>query len=162
MPAVVPVFPVSAQNDPASELLATCHVARPAASEVRILPAHCVPSVILTCPATSSLAPGDAVPIPTFPALRIRIFSVLFVLTTRSIASVVPMKLVPATVPALPRRVQYAPAPLAGVCHVARPAASEVRTLLRPGVPPVILTCQATSSAVDGVLVPIPIFPLVP
>jgi hypothetical protein len=41
------------------------HVARPVASEVSILPRPGVPPVIFTCPATSSFAPGDAVPIPT-------------------------------------------------------------------------------------------------
>src|SRR5690242_1589427 len=45
---------------------------------------------------------GEDVPIPTLPDERIRILSVLFVLVTKSIASVVPIKLVPAVVPLLP------------------------------------------------------------
>ena len=40
-------------------------VARPVASETSIFHAHGAPPVIFTCPATSSLAPGAAVPIPT-------------------------------------------------------------------------------------------------
>lgn len=40
--------------------------------------------------------------------------------------------------------------------QVARPVASEVRTLPRPGVPPVILTCHATSRRAHGLAVPIP------
>ena len=124
------------------------------------LPTHCDPSTILTVPATWSLAPGEAVPIPTFPALRTRIFSVLFVLTTRSIASVVPIKLVPATVLAFPVINHHVPAHPAGVVHVARPVASEVSTLLAPGVPPVILICHATSRRAPGVAVPIPIAPV--
>lgn len=43
--------------------------------------------------------------------------------------------------------------------QVARPAASEVSTFPRPGVPQVIFTCPATSSLAPGVTVPIPIFP---
>lgn len=41
--------------------------ARPTASDVRTFPAHGVPHVIFTCPATSSFAHGVTVPIPTFP-----------------------------------------------------------------------------------------------
>ncbi len=44
------------------------HEARPAASEVKTLPAAGAPPVILICPATSSFAPGVAVPMPTSPA----------------------------------------------------------------------------------------------
>ena len=40
----------------------------------------------------------------------------------------------------------------------ARPVASETRSLPRPGVPPVIFTCPATSSFDQGATVPIPIF----
>ena len=47
-------------------------------------------------------AAGAAVAIPTLPALVTRAFSVLLVLITKSMASVVPMKLVPAVVPASP------------------------------------------------------------
>ncbi len=92
-----------------------------------------------------------------------RIPSILLRLNTRSILSMVPRKLVPATVPLLPRRDQNDPEREAiGVCHVARPVASEMRILPRPGAPPVILTCPATSSRAHGVEVPIPIFPELP
>ncbi len=43
--------------------------------------------------------------------------------------------------------------------QVARPVASETRVLPRPGVPPVIFICHATSSLAVGLLVPIPILP---
>jgi len=115
------------------------HVARPVASEVSILPRPGVPPVIFTCPATSSFAPGEGVPIPTFPAERIRTFSVLFVLNTRSIASVVPRKLVPATVPELPN-IFHIFVRVGAALQDARPDASEVSTLPRPGVPPAIAT----------------------
>jgi len=133
--------------------------ARPVASETRSLPRPGVPPVIFTCPATSSFAPGEGVPIPTFPAERIRTFSVLFVLNTRSIASVVPRKLVPATVPALPSMTQ-APPTAAGVTQVASHVASDDEsTFPVPGVPQVIFICPATSSRAVGDAVPIPIFP---
>ena len=45
------------------------------------------------------------------------------------------------------------------VVQVARPDASEVSTLLSPGVPPVIFTCQPTSRVAPGLAVQIPIFP---
>ena len=41
--------------------------AKPAASEVRTFPSHGDPHVIFICPATSSFAPGLAIPIPIFP-----------------------------------------------------------------------------------------------
>jgi len=40
-------------------------LARPVASEMRYFPEPTHPPVIFTCPATSSFAPGVAVPIPT-------------------------------------------------------------------------------------------------
>jgi hypothetical protein len=43
--------------------------------------------------------------------------------------------------------------------EVASPDASEVRTLLSHGVPPVIFTCHPTSSIAPGVAVQIPMFP---
>ena len=43
-------------------------VASPVASETSIFHAPGAPPVIFTCPATSSLAPGVAVPIPILPA----------------------------------------------------------------------------------------------
>ena len=135
------------------------HVARPVASEVSILPRPGVPPVIFTCPATSSFAPGEGVPIPIFPEVRIRTVSALFVLNTRSIASVVPRKLVPATVPALPSMTQ-APPTAAGVTQVASHVASDDEsTFPVPGVPQVIFICPATSSRTVGDAVPIPIFP---
>ena len=51
------------------------------------------------------------------------------------------------------------PLPVTGVCHVASPVASDVRTFPAPGVPHVILTCPATSSFAHGLIVPIPRFP---
>jgi hypothetical protein len=53
-------------------------------------------------PATSKMLFGAVVPIPTFPADKIRIFSELFVLKTKSCASVVPKKFVPGDVPEFP------------------------------------------------------------
>src|SRR5665213_2361539 len=52
---------------------------------------------------------GAAVPTPRLPAAVSRIPSTLFVLATRSILSVVPQKLVPATVPAFPKSSQPVP-----------------------------------------------------
>ena len=52
--------------------LGVCQLARPFASEVRTLPAHCVPSAIFTEPATSSFAHGEDVPMPTFPEVSFR------------------------------------------------------------------------------------------
>ena len=74
------------------------------------------------------------------------------------------MKLVPGVVPALPVSAQPEPPPHPpeGVCHVERPAASEVRTFPAHGVPQVIFTCPAISSFAHGVEVPIPIFPPLP
>src|ERR1051325_5025278 len=46
---------------------------------------------------------GDIVPTPMFPPDKILIASLPFVLNTRSFASVVPIKFVPAVVPALPK-----------------------------------------------------------
>jgi hypothetical protein len=40
--------------------------------------------------------------------------------------------------------------------QVARPVASDDRTLFTPGDPPVILTCPTTSSLAPGEIVPIP------
>ena len=50
-----------------------CQLASHIASEVRIFHAQGVPPVIFTCPATSSFAVGEDVPIPTlalFPRIR--------------------------------------------------------------------------------------------
>ena len=54
--------------------------------------------------------------------------------------------------------IPVAVAPETVFVHVARPVASEVSILPRPGVPPVIFTCPATSSFDQGATVPIPIF----
>ena len=59
-----------------------------------------------------------------------------------------------------PESDQYVPESVAvELCQLARPVASETRNLPTPGVPQVIFTCPATSSADPGVIVPIPIFP---
>ena len=58
--------------------------ARPVASDTRVLPIHGDPPVILICHATSSLAHGVSVPIPTSPEVSILIVSLLFVLNTRA------------------------------------------------------------------------------
>ena len=42
--------------------------------------------------------------------------------------------------------------------HIARPTASEMRTLLSHGEPPVIFTCPLTSSFAHGEAVQIPTF----
>ena len=122
---------------------------------MRTLPAEGDPPVILTCQATSSLVHGVAVPTPRLPADVRRSFSVLFVLNTRSCASVVPIKLVPATVPLLPR-IDHTPDTDDNDTQVARPAASDERTLLIHEAPPVIFICHTTSSLAPGVIVPIP------
>ena len=57
-------------------------------------------------PFTSNAEPGAVVPIPTLPVLNTRRRSVLLVFVTKSTASVVPTKLVPATVPLLPTNAQ--------------------------------------------------------
>ena len=114
------------------------------------------PPVILTCQATSSLAPGVGVPIPTLPEVNIRAASILFVLNTRSCKSLVPTKFVPATVPELPS-IDHTPETDESDTQLARPVASDERTLLTHGAPHVIRICQATSSLAPGVIVPTPI-----
>ena len=145
-------IPVGIHGNPAT---GGDQVASHTASDTRTFPTHGVPPVIFTCPATSSFAPGEGVPIPTFPAERIRTFSVLFVLNTRSIASVVPRKFVPATVPEFPI-ILHIFVRVGAALQDARPVASEINTLPSPGDPPVILTCPATSSFAPGDAVPIP------
>ena len=56
-----------------------CQVATPLASEVKTLPAACVPFSNLNEPATCNFVDGAAVPIPTFPLPCIRINSLLAV-----------------------------------------------------------------------------------
>lgn len=140
-----------------SEVAATVPVqlASPVASETRNFPTPGAPPVIFTCPATSSLAHGAAVPIPRLPVFKRRIVSILFVLNTRSCRSVVPMKLVPAIVPEFPMR-DHTPETAERDTQLASHVASEERTLLIHGDPPVIFTCPATSSFAQGVNVPIP------
>src|SRR5688572_14210356 len=67
----------------------------------------------------STLAPpeGTAVPIPTSPVGMIRTCSVLFVLITNDTASVVPIKFVPAVVPAFPKSNQATLGPVANFTH---------------------------------------------
>jgi hypothetical protein len=122
---------------------------------VRTFHDHIPPPVIFTCQATSSFAQGVAVPIPTLPVVNIRAVSVLLVLNTRSCQSVVPTKFVPATVPELPS-IDHTPETDDNDTQVARPAASDERTLLTHGAPHVILICQTTSSLAPGVIVPTP------
>lgn len=132
------------------------HIASPVASDVRTFQAPGTPPVILTCPATSSFTHGVAVPIPILPQASIRAASTLLVLNTRSCQSVVPRKLVPATVPELPS-IDHAPETDESDTQVARPVASDESTLFTHGAPQVILTCQTTSSLAPGVIVPTPI-----
>jgi hypothetical protein len=162
VPGIVPALPAINHHAPAPA--GVCHVARPDASEVRILPEPCDPSTILIVPAISSLAPGVDVPIPIDPVLEIRIYSTPLVLITSGWASVVPIKLVPGMVPALPVRDQNDPERLADkVVQVASPFVSEVRILPEPCDPSTILTAHAiVSFAVRFDPVQIPIFPLLP
>src|SRR5262245_16447239 len=75
-------------------------------------------------PLTCSLSDGAAVPIPTFPALLTRTLSAPFVLNTSDWLSVVPRKLVPGVVPALPVRLQPpAPPPPEAAWHDTVPSA---------------------------------------
>lgn len=57
MPHVIPVAVAPERDDD--------QVARPVASEVRILPAHGTPPVIRTVPDTVRVVVGELVPIPT-------------------------------------------------------------------------------------------------
>ena len=77
------------------------------------------------------------------------------------------MKLVPGVVPLSHVNDQPDPPPQPppeGVCHVARPDASDVSTLPTHGEPPVISTCHATLriAVVASQFVQIPIFPPLP
>ncbi len=83
-------------------------------------------------------------PIPTLPVVWIRIFSVLFVLNTKSTLSVVPRKLVVATVPMF-QSVDHAHDTAASDTQLARPVASDANTLLSHGAPQVILTVPSIS-----------------
>ncbi len=132
------------------------HIASPVASLVRTLPSHGTPPVIFTCHTTSSFAHGVDVPIPTLPVVSILIVSTLFVLKTRATLSVVPRKLVPATVPELPR-IDQTPDTAERDTQLASPLASDDSTLPAHGAPPVIFTCHATSSFAQGAIVPRPI-----
>lgn len=105
-------------------------------------------------------APFQIVIVPTLrsPSLsRILSFSLAFVLNTISVASLVPIKLVPAVVPVFQRIDQSVTdsAALDG-SQVARPFASLVRILPRPGDHPVIRICPFISSVDLGSIVPIP------
>ena len=85
--------------------------------------------------------PNSVLLLPSAPAFMFPL------LNTISTSSVVPIKLVPAVVPALPVKDQPAPAPM-GVCQVATPAASEVSILPAAGIPPVTCKPPATRVAV--------------
>ena len=78
-------------------------------------------------------------------------------LTTKSTASAVPIKLVPAEVPALPV-VDHVPIVLA-VTHEALPFASEVSTLPADWVPSASLNVPVTSSVAAGAALPMPKLP---
>ena len=58
------LLPPSAQNEPEREVSGDCHEASPVASDVRILPAHCVPSLRRNVPESVSAAVGAVIPIP--------------------------------------------------------------------------------------------------
>jgi hypothetical protein len=74
------VLPESDQKDQERAGRAFCQVARPVASEMSTLLSHGEPPAILTCPLTSSFAPGVDVPIPTFhPVLNILELAIQFV-----------------------------------------------------------------------------------
>lgn len=93
------------------------------------------------------------VPIPRLPAVSILSCSALFVLITSGFASVVPIKLVVASIPLLPAIDQFARAPLAPerFCQLAIPVASDTSTFPLPGLPPAIRTRPFTSNRVDAV-----------
>src|SRR5947208_1882528 len=77
--------------------------------------------------------------------------------------SVVPIKLVQSTVPALPRSAQAFPPP-PGVCQLPCPAASEVKTFPAAWFPSTIFMVApevpTTSSLAPGLVVPIPTLPV--
>jgi hypothetical protein len=62
---VVPEFPAIAHGIIAHPD-GVCQIARPVASDMRILPTQGDPPVILICPLISNLAVGIAIPIPIF------------------------------------------------------------------------------------------------
>src|SRR3989304_3393221 len=110
-------------------------------------------------PSTSSLLCGAVVPIPTLPPLKTLTFSVLFVLILKSIASVVPMKLVAATVLAFPASDQAFNAPSAPV----EPVLSVDPVLLVLPVEPVVpVLLVLPVEPVAPVLLVEPVEPVVP
>ena len=94
--------------------------------------------VLLISPATSSLTHGVAIPIPTFHQACTRIFSVLLVRVTKSTLSVVPTKFVVEVVHAFPRIHHPANDPVAAVCQLAIPVASDTRIFPIHGPHPAI------------------------
>lgn len=91
-------------------------------------------------PFTSSFAAAHVVPSPRFPLVRSLIHSVLFVRNESHTLSVVPTKFEAGSVVAFPEIDHGIAAAPVGVCHVARPAASDINTLPAPGAPPRIRT----------------------
>lgn len=78
---------------------------------------------------------------------------VLFAFILNGTLSLVPIKLVPSTVPLFPNRFQKVPPPtLPGACQVAFPKASEVNILPALKAPPV--TCKPPE--INFALVPVP------
>ena len=91
-------------------------------------------------PFTSSFAAAPVVPSPRFPLVRSRIHSVLFVRNESHTLSSVPTKFVAGSVVEFPDIDHGIAAAPVGVCHVATPVASDIRTLPAPGAPPRIRT----------------------
>ena len=105
---------------------------------------------------TDNAEAGVEVPIPTLPKAVTLKRSRFLVRITKSIESVVPIKLVRATVPEFPANVQKN-----GVFQLAKPLASEVKILFNPCVPSRILTLPCTCNLAVGSVVPIPNLPKV-
>ena len=95
-----------------------------------------------------------------FPDAVIRSRSRLLVRKLRDCASVVPIKFVEGLVHEFQSVDQNEPErAVASTDQEASPVESLVSTFQRPGDPPVILICQATSSFAHGEFVPIPTSP---
>ena len=106
--ALVRLLRVPLPNTFATVLLLTT----PVLPTVTMLSVAAPPAMVLIRaePFTSSVLVGALVPMPTLPPDKTRILSVPFVFVTKSMASVVPIKLVPATVPVLPAMAHALPA----------------------------------------------------
>lgn len=107
VPAVVPELPVVNQAFAVEAKVATrSFLTSPLVMVSKLSAVVLVPVTPLNvdglAPKTCNLVDGVVVPIPTFPALVTLALSTLLVLTTKSTASVFPIKFVPAVSPALP------------------------------------------------------------